>query len=67
MKPTKLDKINVEEKVYDTVSELYNKGLKIIKINIINYQMLKKINTIKSSTLRTYKSKIMMNGLQKKN
>ena len=43
------------------------KGLKIIKINIINYQMLKKINTIKSSTLRTYKSKIMMNGLQKKN
>ena len=25
MKPTKLDKINVEEKVYDTVRELYNK------------------------------------------
>ena len=42
MKPIKLDKIKEKEKVYKTVSELYNKRLKIVMKNIINYQILKK-------------------------
>ena len=51
MKPTNLSKTKEKENVYNTVSELYNKGLKIIVMNIMNYQMFQKTSSIKNSTV----------------
>ena len=42
MKPTNVDKIKEEEKAYNTVNELYKKGLNMM--NMIKYQTLKNIN-----------------------
>ena len=44
MKPNSLGKANKKENVYNTVIKL--KGLKIITMNIIKYQMLKKYNKV---------------------
>ena len=49
MKPTNLSKTKEKENLYNTVSELYNKGLKIIVMNIMNYQMFQKTSSIKNS------------------
>ena len=49
MKPRNLGKSREKEKVYDRVSK--RKDLKIIMMNIINYQMLEKISLIKNSSL----------------
>ena len=51
MKPTNLSKTKEKENLYNTVSELYNKGLKIIVMNIMNYQMFQKTSSIKNSTV----------------
>ena len=50
MKPTNLDKIKEKEKVYHTVRELY-KDLKIFLMNMMDYEMLKKITLMKNSSL----------------
>ena len=55
MKPTKLGKIKEKEKVYNAVSKFCIKGLKIIIVKIMNYQMLKKIKNPKT---QAYKLKI---------
>ena len=51
MKPTNVDKIKEEEKAYNTVNELYKKGLNMM--NMIKYQTLKNINKKKKSSLKT--------------
>ena len=55
MKPAQLDKIKKKkrkkEKVYNTVSELYNKRFEIILMDIMNYQIFEKISLIKISSL----------------
>ena len=53
MKSIKLDKIKEKEKVHNAVSKLYNKSFEINMMNIINYQMLKRISAIKKSILKT--------------
>ena len=51
MKPTNLGKIKGKEKVYNTVSELYNKRFK--KYDEYNNELsdVKKISSIKNSSL----------------
>ena len=56
IKPTSLDKIKEKEKVYIIQQVNYvMKRLKIIMVNLMNYQMLKKISLIK---LQAYKLNI---------
>ena len=52
MKPTKLDKIKEKEKVYNTVSELYNKRFDNYYDEYNKFLDVKK-NTIKDSSLKT--------------
>ena len=53
MKTTKLDKINVKERVYNTVGELYNKRFENYYDEYNKLSDVKKIKKFKSKNLKT--------------
>ena len=69
MKPTKLGKIKEKEKVYNTVSQLYNNRFKIYynECNELSDAKKDKLNKKFKPIHLRFRESDMMDGLQKKN